>query len=31
MRNWRVQRFTGDSRSNLAFARLEVTVEPLAF
>lgn len=31
MRNWRVQRFTGDSRSNLAFARLEATLEPLAY
>ena len=31
MRNWRVQRFNGDSRSNLAFARLEVTVEPLLY
>lgn len=31
MRNWRIQRFTGDTRSNLAFARLEATVEPLVY
>ena len=29
-RNWRVQRFTGDSRAHLAFARLEVRSEALA-
>ena len=31
MRNWRIQRFNGDSRSNLAFGRLEATIEPLAY
>jgi len=31
MRNWRIQRFTGDSRSNLSFARIEATLEPLAY
>ena len=31
MRTWRVQRFTGDTRSNLAFAGLEATIEPLAY
>lgn len=31
MRNWRVQRFTGDTRSNLAFASLQATIEPLAY
>ena len=31
MRNIRIQRFRGDTRSNLAFARLEATVEPLAY
>lgn len=29
-RNWRVQRFTGDSRAHLAFARLEARFEALA-
>jgi len=31
MRNWRVQRFQGDSDAHLAFARLEATLEPLAY
>jgi len=30
MRNWRVQRFRGDAKAFLSFARLEVQVEPLA-
>lgn len=29
-RNWRVQRFTGDSRAHLSFARLECEVEALS-
>jgi hypothetical protein len=29
MRNWRAQRFCGDSKSRLSVARLEVAVEPL--
>lgn len=29
-RNWRVQRFSGDTRAHLSFARLEVRMEPLA-
>jgi hypothetical protein len=29
-RNWRVQRFQGDSRAHLAFARLEATFEEMA-
>lgn len=31
MRNWRIQRFQGDSSAHLAFARLEATIEALAF
>lgn len=31
MRNWRAQRFSGDSRARLSVARLEVTMEPLAW
>ena len=31
MRTWRIQRFRGDTRSNLAFARLEATLEPLLY
>lgn len=31
MRNWRIQRFNGDSQSHLSFARLEARVEPLAY
>jgi hypothetical protein len=30
-RNWRVQRFTGDSDAFLSFARLEARLEPLAW
>lgn len=30
LRTWRVQRFTGDSRAHLSFARLEATFEVLA-
>lgn len=29
MRNWRAQRFTGDSQAHLAFCRLEAQLEPL--
>lgn len=31
MRNWRIQRFQGDSDAHLSFARLEAQIEPLAF
>jgi hypothetical protein len=31
MRNWRVQRFNGDSQAHLSFARLEAQLEPLAY
>lgn len=31
MRNWRIQRFRGDSQSHLAFVRLEAQLEPLAY
>jgi hypothetical protein len=31
MRNWRVQRFRGDSQAHLSFARLEAQLEPLAY
>lgn len=31
MRNWRVQRFKGDSQAHLSFARLEAQLEPLAY
>lgn len=31
MRNWRIQRFQGDSASHIAFIRLEAQLEPLAF
>lgn len=31
MRNWRIQRFQGDSQSYLSFARLEARLEPLAY
>lgn len=31
MRNWRIQRFSGDSQAHLSFARLEARVEPLAY
>lgn len=30
-RNWRVQRFTGDSDAHISFARLEAELEPLAW
>lgn len=31
MRNWRIQRFKGNSDSHMAIARLEAQLEPLAF
>lgn len=31
MRNWRIQRFRGDSDSHVSFVRLEAQIEPLAF
>lgn len=31
MRNWRIQRFRGDSQANIAFVRLEAQLEPLAY
>jgi len=31
MRNWRQQRFTGDSSAHISFARLEARIEPLMF
>jgi hypothetical protein len=31
MRNWRVQRFRGDTQANIAFIRLEAQLEPLAY
>lgn len=31
MRNWRLQRFRGDSQSHISMARLEARVEPLAY
>jgi hypothetical protein len=31
MRNWRIQRFRGDSQSHLSFIRLEVQLEALAY
>jgi len=31
MRNWRIQRFQGNSDAHLSFARLEAAIEPLAF
>jgi len=30
MRNWRIQRFKGDSQAHLSFLRLEAAIEPLA-
>jgi hypothetical protein len=30
MRNWRIQRFRGDSQAHLSFIRLEAQIEPLA-
>jgi hypothetical protein len=31
MRNWRVQRFRGDSQTHISFIRLEAQLEPLAY
>lgn len=31
MRNWRIQRFQGDSDAHISIARLEAQIEPLAF
>ncbi len=31
MRNWRIQRFRGDSQAHLSFARLEAQIEGLAY
>jgi hypothetical protein len=31
MRNWRIQRFQGDSDAHVSFIRLEAQMEPLAF
>ena len=31
MRNWRIQRFQGNSDAHMSFARLEAQIEPLAF
>lgn len=31
MKNWRIQRFKGDSDSNISIARLEAQLEPLTF
>jgi hypothetical protein len=31
MRNWRIQRFRGDSDAHISFVRLEAQLEPLAF
>jgi hypothetical protein len=31
MRNWRIQRFRGDSQAHLSLIRLEAQIEPLAF
>ena len=31
MRNWRIQRFQGDSDAHVSFVRLEAQIEPLAF
>ena len=31
MRNWRIQRFRGNSDSHLSFARLEAQIDPLAY
>jgi hypothetical protein len=31
MRNWRIQRFRGDTQAHLSFARLEAQLEPLAY
>jgi hypothetical protein len=31
MRNWRIQRFKGDSQAHITMARLEAQLEPLAY
>jgi hypothetical protein len=31
MRNWRIQRFSGDSDAHVSFIRLEAQIEPLAY
>jgi hypothetical protein len=31
MRNWRIQRFRGDTQAHMSFARLEAQLEPLAY
>lgn len=31
MRNWRIQRFRGDSQAHISFVRLEAQIEPLAY
>jgi hypothetical protein len=31
MRNWRIQRFNGDSDAHVSFVRLEAQIEPLAY
>lgn len=31
MRNWRIQRFRGDSQAFMSFARLEAQIDPLAY
>ncbi len=31
MRNWRIQRFRGDTQAHLSFIRLEAQIEPLAY
>lgn len=31
MRNWRIQRFRGDSQAHLSFMRLEAQIQPLAY
>ena len=31
MRNWRIQRFRGDSQAHMSFIRLEAQIEPLAY
>jgi hypothetical protein len=31
MRNWRIQRFKGDSQAHLSLVRLEAQIEPLAY
>ena len=31
MRNWRIQRFRGDTQAHLSFVRLEAQIEPLAY